>query len=201
MACNNVQICSIHGALQSGYATMCNVQCNNSEDNLFVANAWLPGSEPLCHRFDVRAKLQTSVCLRIFGRDINRNKFVFFVESVTKGCRVCFVYLRRGFGGKSVKTSFTDVCFRHLSNLYRLQESHWKKYMDYRLIPVRVLSCVVRHFDYECDHVRQHLRLCPLMADETDAGLEAPAPESVRRIGGVFGSSLSCPMFFLAALR
>ena len=25
------------------------------------------------------------------------------------------------FGGKSVKTSFTDVCFRHLWNLYRLQ--------------------------------------------------------------------------------
>ena len=34
------------------------------------------------------------------------------------------------------------------------------------------------------------------MADETDAGMEAPAPESVRRIGGVFGSSLSCPTFF-----
>ena len=34
------------------------------------------------------------------------------------------------------------------------------------------------------------------MADETDAGMEAPAmglaQESVRRIGGVFGSSLSC---------
>ena len=26
----------IHGALQSGYATMCNAQCNNSEDNLFL---------------------------------------------------------------------------------------------------------------------------------------------------------------------
>ena len=43
------------------------------------------------------------------------------------------------------------------------------------------------------------------MAYETDAGMEAPAkglaPESVRRIGGVFGSSLSCPtFFFLAAL-
>ena len=38
------------------------------------------------------------------------------------------------------------------------------------------------------------------MADETNAGMEAnatgPAPESVRRIGGVFGSSLSCPTFF-----
>ena len=50
-----------------------------------------------------------------------------------------------------------------------------------RLIPVRVLSCVVRQFDCEYDHVRRHLRLCPLMADETDAGMEAPAPESVRR--------------------
>ena len=101
-----------------------------------------------------------------------------------------------------MKTSFTDMCFRHLSNLYRLQESHWNKYMDYRsgLIPVRVLSCVVRQFDYEYDHVRRHLRLCPLMADETDAGMEAPAPESVRRIGGVFGSSLSCPTFFFGGV-
>ena len=37
------------------------------------------------------------------------------------------------------------------------------------------------------------------MADETDAGMETPAtslaPESVGRIGGVFGSSLSCPTF------
>ena len=66
--------------------------------------------------------------------------------------------------------------------------------------PVRVLSCVVRQFDYEYDHVRRHLRLCPLMADETDAGMEAPAPESVRRIGGVFGSSLSCPTFFFGGV-
>ena len=72
--------------------------------------------------------------------------------------------------------------------------------MDYRLIPVRVLSCVVRQFDYEYDHVRRHLRLCPLMADETDAGMETPAPESVRRIGGVFGSGLSCPTFFFGCL-
>ena len=49
-----------------------------------------------------------------------------------------------------MKTSFTDVCFRHLSNLYPLQE-YWNKYMDYRLIPVRVLSCVARQFDYEYD--------------------------------------------------
>ena len=28
-----------------------------------------------------------------------------------------------------------------------------------RLIPVRVLSCVVRQFDCENDHVRRHLRL------------------------------------------
>ena len=38
------------------------------------------------------------------------------------------------------------------------------------------------------------------MADETDAGMEAPAtglaPESAGRIGVVFGSSLSCPRFF-----
>ena len=74
-----------------------------------------------------------------------------------------------------MKTSLTDVCFRHLSNLYRLQELYWNKYTDYRLIPVRVLSCVVRQFDYEYDHVRRHLRLFPLMADETDAGMEAPA--------------------------
>ena len=37
------------------------------------------------------------------------------------------------------------------------------------------------------------------MADETDAGMEAPvmglAQESVRRIGGGFGSSLSCLTF------
>ena len=73
--------------------------------------------------------------------------------------------------------------------------------MDYRLIPIRVLSCVVRQFDYEYDHVRRHLRSSPLIADETDAGMEAPAPESVRRIGGVFGSSLSCPTFFFGGVR
>ena len=72
--------------------------------------------------------------------------------------------------------------------------------MDYRLIPVRVLSCAVWQFDYEYDHVRRHLRLCPLMADEIDAGMEAHAPESVRRIGGVFGSSLSCPTFFFGGV-
>ena len=38
------------------------------------------------------------------------------------------------------------------------------------------------------------------MADETNAGMEAPAPESVRRIDGVFGSSLSCPMFFFGGV-
>ena len=42
------------------------------------------------------------------------------------------------------------------------------------------------------------------MADETDAGMESPAtglePESVRRIGGVFGSSLSCPTFFFGGV-
>ena len=35
LACNSVQIRYIHGALQSGYATMRNAQCNNSENNLF----------------------------------------------------------------------------------------------------------------------------------------------------------------------
>ena len=35
LACNNVQIRYIHGALRSGYATIHNAQCNNSEDNLF----------------------------------------------------------------------------------------------------------------------------------------------------------------------
>ena len=42
------------------------------------------------------------------------------------------------------------------------------------------------------------------MADETAAGMEAPAtglaPESVRRIGGVFGSSLFCPTFFFGGV-
>ena len=42
--------------------------------------------------------------------------------------------------------------------------------------------------------------MCPLVADETDASMEAPAPalapEGGRRIDGVFGSSLSCPAFF-----
>ena len=42
--------------------------------------------------------------------------------------------------------------------------------------------------------------MCPLIADETDAGMEAPAtglaPESVGRIGVVYGSSLSCSTFF-----
>ena len=42
------------------------------------------------------------------------------------------------------------------------------------------------------------------MTDETDAGMVAPAtglaPESVGRIGGVFGSSLSCPTFFFGGV-
>ena len=42
------------------------------------------------------------------------------------------------------------------------------------------------------------------MADETDVCMEAPAtglaPESVRRIGRVFGSSLSCPTFFFGGI-
>ena len=59
-------------------------------------------------------------------------------------------------------------------------------------------NVVVRRFDYEYDHVRrhsEHLAVCPLVADETDAGMEAPAtglaPESGRRIGGV--ASVSTP--------
>ena len=43
------------------------------------------------------------------------------------------------------------------------------------------------------------------MADETDAGMKAPATglalESGRRIGGVYGSSLSCPTFFFGGVR
>ena len=42
------------------------------------------------------------------------------------------------------------------------------------------------------------------MADETDAGMEAPAtglaPESVGCIGGVFGSRLSCPTFYFGGV-
>ena len=42
------------------------------------------------------------------------------------------------------------------------------------------------------------------MADETDVCMEAPAtglaPESVGRIGVVFGSSLSCPTFFFGGV-
>ena len=42
------------------------------------------------------------------------------------------------------------------------------------------------------------------MADETDAGMDAPAtglaPEIVKRIGGVFVSSLSCPTFFFGGV-
>ena len=42
------------------------------------------------------------------------------------------------------------------------------------------------------------------MADETDAGIEALAtclaPESGRRIDGVFGWSLSCPAFSLSGI-
>ena len=49
-----------------------------------------------------------------------------------------------------------------------------------------------------------HSAVCPLMAAETDAGMEAPAkgltPESGRRIDGVFGSSLSCPTFFFSGV-
>ena len=49
-----------------------------------------------------------------------------------------------------------------------------------------------------------HSAVCPLMAAETDAGMEAPAkgltPECGRRIDGVFGSSLSCPTFFFSGV-
>ena len=42
------------------------------------------------------------------------------------------------------------------------------------------------------------------MADETDAGMEAPAtglaPESVGRIGVVYGSRLSCPTFYFGGV-
>ena len=50
------------------------------------------------------------------------------------------------------------------------------------------------------DVTGENSAVCPLMADETDAGMEAPAtgltPKSGRRIDGVFGSGLSCPTFF-----
>ena len=38
---SNVQIRYIHGALRSGYATMRNAQCNNSEDNLFELSVYM----------------------------------------------------------------------------------------------------------------------------------------------------------------
>lgn len=54
------------------------------------------------------------------------------------------------------------------------------------------------------DDIGEHSLVCPLVADETDAGMEAPAtglaPESGWRIDGVFGSSLSCPTLSLASL-
>ena len=54
------------------------------------------------------------------------------------------------------------------------------------------------------DDILEHLAVCPLVADETDAGMEAPAtglaPESGRRIGGVYGSNLSCPTFFFGGV-
>ena len=44
------------------------------------------------------------------------------------------------------------------------------------------------------DSIGEHSVVCPLMADETGAGMETPATglalESGRRIDGVFGSSL-----------
>ena len=53
-------------------------------------------------------------------------------------------------------------------------------------------------------NIWEHSAVCPLVADETDAGMEAPAtglaPESGRRIDGVFGSSLSCPAFFFGGV-
>ena len=54
------------------------------------------------------------------------------------------------------------------------------------------------------DVTGENSAVCPLMADETDAGMEAPAkgltPECGRRIDGVFGSSLSCPTFFFSGV-
>ena len=54
------------------------------------------------------------------------------------------------------------------------------------------------------DDILEHFAVCPLVADETDAGMAAPAtglaPESGRRIGGVYGSSLSCPTFFFGGI-
>ena len=54
------------------------------------------------------------------------------------------------------------------------------------------------------DDIGESSAVCPLMADETDAGMEAPAtgltPESGRRIDGVFGLSLSCPTVFFSGV-
>lgn len=54
------------------------------------------------------------------------------------------------------------------------------------------------------DDIEEHSAVCPSMADETDAGMEAPAtgvaPESGRRNDGVFGSSLSCPTYFFGGV-
>ena len=54
------------------------------------------------------------------------------------------------------------------------------------------------------DGILEHSAMCLLMANETDAGMEAPATcltlESGRRIDGAFGSSLSCPALFFGGV-
>ena len=60
-------------------------------------------------------------------------------------------------------------------------------------------------FELCCSSIRLRIRPCQttfkiVLADETDASIGAPAPESVRHIGGVFGSSLSCPTFFFGGV-
>ena len=53
-------------------------------------------------------------------------------------------------------------------------------------------------------NIWEHSAMCPQVADETDAGMEAPAtglaPKSGRRIDGVFGLSLSCPVVFFGSI-
>ena len=67
LACNNVQTRYIHGALQSGYATMRNAQCSNSEDNLF----WIR-------------------CINIFVWDMNTPYTTYIISSIDGSSLVQF---------------------------------------------------------------------------------------------------------------
>ena len=77
---------------------------------------------------------------------------------------------------------------------------------QYQLQHIGCCSSIrIRIWPCQSDSIlKGHSAVCPLVADETDAGKEAPvtglAPESGWRIDRVFCSSFSCPAFFFGGV-